>query len=241
MVQVYPQAANPTSHGQAFLLLSRGEGVEEGIRHLTWLSLRGCFRFVAHTGVYPLGIYHLGVYAKAVRSVGADEFGFYSLVEVVQMEHTRNDMKLVTGAAFRDNQWGFAQVISLFLWIPLCIQSVYYGIRFVFPTRTTRPADPESAETVRVNIRDVLNSLHLRYPALNYPQYEERLRTHEIRELADVSKFDATFYNSKVGMDYGAAYLFCKWAADSEKRLKSWGDNLEEKTGAQGEPGDTYE
>jgi len=67
------------------------------------------------------------------------------LVELVQMERTRNDMKSVTGAEFQDNQWGFGQIISLFLWVPLCIQIVFYGIEFVFGT-PIKPADPESAD-----------------------------------------------------------------------------------------------
>lgn len=38
-------------------------------------------------------------------------------------------MKDVTGVNFQDNQWGFGQVIALFLWAPLLIQSLYYGLR----------------------------------------------------------------------------------------------------------------
>lgn len=49
-----------------------------------------------------------------------------TLVEVVQMERTRNIMKAVTGAEFQDNQWGFGQIISLFLWVPLFLQSFYH-------------------------------------------------------------------------------------------------------------------
>jgi hypothetical protein len=52
-------------------------------------------------------------------------FAIGMLVEVVQMERTRNVMKAVTGAEFQDNQWGFGQVIALFLWAPLCLQSFY--------------------------------------------------------------------------------------------------------------------
>ena len=54
------------------------------------------------------------------------------LVELAEMERTRNIMKEITGANFQDNQWGFGQVIALFLWMPLCIQLVYYAIRKSF-------------------------------------------------------------------------------------------------------------
>jgi hypothetical protein len=64
---------------------------------------------------------------RDVRLLGAMSLAFTvgMLVEVVEMERTRNVMKTVTGAEFQDNQWGFGQVISLFLWAPLCLQSFY--------------------------------------------------------------------------------------------------------------------
>jgi len=34
-------------------------------------------------------------------------------------------MKEITGPDLQDNQWGFGQVIALFLWVPLCTQIVY--------------------------------------------------------------------------------------------------------------------
>ncbi|KDR77333.1 hypothetical protein GALMADRAFT_442853 [Galerina marginata CBS 339.88] len=56
------------------------------------------------------------------------------LVEVVQMEHTRDVMRAVTGPEFQDNQWGFGQVIALFLWAPLGIQIIYHAAHN-FPDR----------------------------------------------------------------------------------------------------------
>lgn len=85
-----------------------------------------------------------------------------------------------------------------------------YAVFFEFDENT-------SSVEARDNIKDVLDLLHLRYPALTYPRYEHQLRIHEIHDLASASKFDAAFYNSAIGMDYGAAYLFCDWVA--EKRL----------------------
>jgi hypothetical protein len=55
-------------------------------------------------------------------------FSVGMLVATVKMEHTRQIMKAVTGVEFQDNQWGFGQVIALFLWVPLIIQMFYYGI-----------------------------------------------------------------------------------------------------------------
>jgi hypothetical protein len=88
-----------------------------------------------------------------------------------------------------------------------------------------KPNDPKSSGVSRQyavffefdenpsNIKDVLDLLHPRCPALTYPQleYEQQLRIHRIHDLASASKFDAAFYNSVIGMDYGAAYLFCEW------------------------------
>jgi hypothetical protein len=45
-----------------------------------------------------------------------------------QLEYKRDVMKSVTGPDFEDNQWGFGQIIALFLWAPLLIQSAYCAI-----------------------------------------------------------------------------------------------------------------
>ena len=55
-------------------------------------------------------------------------FTIGTLVEMGQMERTRKLMQAVTGADFGDNQWGFGQVVSLFLWVPICVQASYYVI-----------------------------------------------------------------------------------------------------------------
>jgi hypothetical protein len=54
------------------------------------------------------------------------------LEELSEMERMRSAMKDITGPDFQDNQWGFGQVIALFLWMPLCIQLVYYTGREYF-------------------------------------------------------------------------------------------------------------
>ena len=58
------------------------------------------------------------------------------------------------------------------------------------------------------DIKSALTVLHTIYPALNDPCYELN------NELADALQFTTTFYVTKVGMDYGVAYLFSKWVAE---------------------------
>ncbi|KAF9482993.1 hypothetical protein BDN70DRAFT_375182 [Pholiota conissans] len=79
-----------------------------------------------------LAVVILGMLFKALTSKDARFLGLISLglsvgmlVEVVQMERTRNIMEEVTGLEFLDNEWGFGQIISLFLWVPLGLQSIY--------------------------------------------------------------------------------------------------------------------
>lgn len=74
--------------------------------------------------------------------------------------------------------------------------------------------DNTSSAKAHNSIKDVLDLMHLRYPALAYPHYKQQLHIHEIHNLASASQFDAAFYNSVIGMDYGAAYLFCEWVIE---------------------------
>ncbi|KAJ6495002.1 hypothetical protein DFH09DRAFT_1205701 [Mycena vulgaris] len=76
----------------------------------------------------------LALVSREARVLGPISLAFAigMLVEVIQMERTRNVMKAVTGAEFQDNQWGFGQVIALFLWVPLCLQSLYNILLIVF-------------------------------------------------------------------------------------------------------------
>ncbi|TFK64483.1 hypothetical protein BDN72DRAFT_263454 [Pluteus cervinus] len=78
------------------------------------LLLLAVLAMVLVTG-YPIG---LGIISLGLAS-GALYFS-------IEMEHTRNVMKALTGPEFQDNQWGFGQVISLFLWIPLLVQGLWY-------------------------------------------------------------------------------------------------------------------
>lgn len=56
-----------------------------------------------------------------------------ALYELAQMEHKRSIIKALAGSSFEDNAWGFGQVLSLFLWVPLFIQAIGYftGMFFI--------------------------------------------------------------------------------------------------------------
>lgn len=49
-----------------------------------------------------------------------------AIVMLVDMERIRHRMSKASGSQFQDNQWGFGQVVSLFLWAPLLLQFLYY-------------------------------------------------------------------------------------------------------------------
>jgi hypothetical protein len=57
------------------------------------------------------------------------------IYEMSQLQRKRQIMKAVTGTDFVDNQWGFGQVIAIFLWIPLLIQTLYYTCSMPLTTR----------------------------------------------------------------------------------------------------------
>jgi hypothetical protein len=44
---------------------------------------------------------------------------------MVQLEHKRSAMKAVTGDGFTDDQWGFGQVVALFLWAPVLVEFLF--------------------------------------------------------------------------------------------------------------------
>ncbi|KAF7979971.1 hypothetical protein HWV62_40038 [Athelia sp. TMB] len=69
---------------------------------------------------------------KDIRLLGLMTLAFTvgTIVELGMMERTRSIMQAITGAEFGDNQWGFGQVVSLFLWVPICIQAAYTGMQW---------------------------------------------------------------------------------------------------------------
>jgi hypothetical protein len=68
------------------------------------------------------------------------------------------------------------------------------------------------------DVKKLLDILHERYHALNFPQYEGQLRKHGIAYLVDASMVDMDFYVTRVGMVQGAASLFQEWVAKELRR-----------------------
>lgn len=64
-------------------------------------------------------------------------------------------------------------------------------------------------EECEMTIQKLLESLHIKYPVLNYLQFRENLQALGINYLATAAVLDANFYMRKVGMSQGAAHLFC--------------------------------
>jgi hypothetical protein len=58
------------------------------------------------------------------------------------------------------------------------------------------------------HIKMLLDNLHSRFPAFDFPQYEDQLQKQGIHYLIVASMFDANFYMAEVGMVAGAARLF---------------------------------
>lgn len=67
-------------------------------------------------------------------------------------------------------------------------------------------------------VEKLLESLHARYPALNYLQFQESLQALGIGYLATAAILDADFYIRKVGMSQGAAHIFCDGVITELKR-----------------------
>ncbi|KAG1888035.1 uncharacterized protein F5891DRAFT_1199323 [Suillus fuscotomentosus] len=57
-------------------------------------------------------------------------------------------------------------------------------------------------------IHDVLAIIHARYPAMEFPQYMDKLKDHGILYLVAAAHFSIQFYEEKIGMSEGAAYIF---------------------------------
>ncbi|KAG2072487.1 hypothetical protein BDR04DRAFT_1153206 [Suillus decipiens] len=57
-------------------------------------------------------------------------------------------------------------------------------------------------------IDDVLVSIHTHYPAMEFPQYADKLKDHGILYLVTAEFFSIQFYEEKIGMSEGAVYTF---------------------------------
>ncbi|KAG2128408.1 hypothetical protein BD769DRAFT_1387453 [Suillus cothurnatus] len=58
------------------------------------------------------------------------------------------------------------------------------------------------------HIKDILTNVHSHYPAMNFPQYADKLKDHGILYLSTAAHFGIRFYEEKVGMLEGAVYTF---------------------------------
>jgi hypothetical protein len=102
--------------------------------------------------------------------------------------------------------------------------------------------ETDEDEQPRDDIGDILTSIDLRYPALHFLQYMDKLKERGIFYLPTAAHFSSKFYVDKVGMSDGAAYTFhthvCKAhmkgerakvrrKAKGKKRARVQADNLE--------------
>ncbi|KAG1756199.1 uncharacterized protein EDB91DRAFT_1241298 [Suillus paluster] len=70
-------------------------------------------------------------------------------------------------------------------------------------------SDEESDnEELPQHIKNVLTNVHLRYPAMNFPQYADKLKDRGILYLPTPAHFGVRFYEETVGMPEGTAYTF---------------------------------
>lgn len=69
------------------------------------------------------GVFNAVTAIKKTHALGLLSLAFTigTLVELGEMERTRNliAMREGTGDEFQDDQWGFGQIVALFLWTPL--------------------------------------------------------------------------------------------------------------------------
>ncbi|KAG2743430.1 hypothetical protein P692DRAFT_20878531 [Suillus brevipes Sb2] len=68
--------------------------------------------------------------------------------------------------------------------------------------------ETDEDEQPRDDIGDILTSIDLRYPALHFLQYMDKLKERGIFYLPTAAHFSSKFYVDKVGMSDGAAYTF---------------------------------
>ncbi|KAG1828010.1 hypothetical protein EV424DRAFT_1537012 [Suillus variegatus] len=69
-------------------------------------------------------------------------------------------------------------------------------------------------------IEDVLRTVHSRYPAMNFPQYVDKLKDRGIFYLPTAAHFGIRFYEEKVGMSEGSAYTFQSCICKSHERAE---------------------
>jgi TPR repeat protein len=70
------------------------------------------------------------------------------------------------------------------------------------------------------HIEDILRTIHSHYPAMNFPQYVEKLKNHGIFYLPTAAHFSVRFYEEKVGMSEGSAYTFQSCVSKSHTKVE---------------------
>ncbi|KIM75599.1 hypothetical protein PILCRDRAFT_13514 [Piloderma croceum F 1598] len=81
-------------------------------------------------------------------------------------------------------------------------------------------SDKSSGEECECSIKKILDVLHARYPAFDYPKYAVPLQRLGIHYLITASMFDVMFYITRVGMVVGAAHMFCAWVDMEMQQVK---------------------
>ena len=82
-----------------------------------------------------------------------------------------------------------------------------------------------------LTIADVLQELHKKFPALNYPQYTEALKEKGIIYATSALDFDNLYYKDSVGMADGAIGQFVKRTGKMVKAAKKRNGKKRARTG----------
>lgn len=102
--------------------------------------LKKFFAMAAIVALVAAAIYCLVVFVAIVSEVVKSRHPFLwgplslafmigTLYCMIMAEKKRNVLKAITSSDYQDNEWGFGQVIAMFLWAPLFIQALYYTLR----------------------------------------------------------------------------------------------------------------
>jgi hypothetical protein len=70
-----------------------------------------------------------GPIISGICSLGLCAIAIYYIID---LDHKRASIKVFAGSGYQDNQWGFGQVLALFIWIPFLINC----IRIIMVSRT---------------------------------------------------------------------------------------------------------
>ncbi|KAF9479043.1 hypothetical protein BDN70DRAFT_932886 [Pholiota conissans] len=164
---------------------------------LTGLVLIGCLALVIVCNI--LFLLFTALTSKNAVATGIISFGLTigMLVELTEMEKTRNVMKSIMGSEFQDNQWGLGQIIALFLWAPLCLQTVYTILLRVFddiePVKpTTIRGDVETGYGQTPTIKPRPYDDNEKEKSEDNSQTDEKTGINDETQMAEKSQFEKT-------------------------------------------------